>query len=64
MDISLPATLQHPGHLHLLVTGGRDYADEYLECDALDRILVLVEQRGLRLVIIQGGATGADAIAT
>ena len=63
MDFSLPGHLRHPGYLHVLVTGGRDYANEYEECEALDRLLEAAEGRHLRMVVIQGGASGADAIA-
>ena len=39
------------------------YTDEYILFDYLDRLLQQCEDHGFQLVVVQGGADGADAIA-
>lgn len=46
--------------MRLLVTGGRGYDDRDAVYAALDPYLA---QHGLSLIVIQGGATGADRLA-
>lgn len=49
-----------PVRLRVLVTGGRDYTDR----DRVTRVLDLVHERIGVLVVIHGGATGADTLAS
>lgn len=64
MDVMLPERTQLVGTLLLWVFGGRDYADEWTEMEMLDDIIDEMARRDMvRLVVIQGGATGADRIA-
>lgn len=61
--ISLPMQVKRPPHIYVLVTGGRDYADVETEEHILDTMVAAAAARGLGVVVIQGGARGADAIA-
>jgi len=62
--MSLPVVaIRHSGCLFVLVTGGRGFDDKDRLRGALDRLLTSVDERGLRMVLIEGGATGADRIA-
>jgi len=64
MNITLPAQVNHPGFLFVLVTGGREFNnDEGMLDDALDRVDQLATAAGLAMVVVQGGASGADHIA-
>lgn len=63
MKIELPRDVKRPGQMCILVFGGREFADENIIFDALDRALMQCEARDLHLIVVQGGATGADAIA-
>jgi hypothetical protein len=65
MDITtiLPTEGRHPGWLYVWVCGGRHFDDEYRLGEILEYILEWCQQRGLRLMIIEGGAAGADRIA-
>lgn len=47
------------GDMRVIVTGGRDYAD----VDTVRLALDCLRERAGHLTVIQGGATGADAIA-
>jgi hypothetical protein len=46
--------------LVVVVTGGRDVTDKYMRFDALDRVLVFAGEHRLRMVLVEGGARGAD----
>lgn len=59
----IPEVLKRPRDVTVLVTGGRDFGDEYTLMDCLDRVHAEADARGLRLRILQSGATGAAAIA-
>jgi hypothetical protein len=64
MLLKVPARLNDKERLTVVVTGGRDFADEHFLDEALDRICDLCEEAGLRLVIVQGvWPTGADRFA-
>jgi hypothetical protein len=58
-----PNTVRSPDSLTVLVCGGPDYTDECTLFDTLDRLLWECEDRGLRMVVVQGAADGADAMA-
>ena len=59
----LPDIARSPGRLTVMICGGCCYTDEYILFDYLDRLLQQCEDHGLQLVVVQGGADGADAIA-
>jgi hypothetical protein len=63
MKIELPREVKHAGQFRLVVFGGRKFQDENLLYEALDNVLMQCEMRDLRLLVVQGGSTGADAIA-
>ena len=63
MKMELPRDVKRDGYLTIVVFGGRDFNDENLLFEALDTALMQCELRELRLLIVQGGATGADALA-
>ena len=63
MKMELPREVKRDGHLTIVVFGGRNFDDENLLFEALDLALMQCELRELRLLIVEGGATGADAIA-
>ena len=64
MKMELPREVKRDGHLTIVVFGGRNFDDENLLFEALDLALMQCELRELRLLIVEGGATGADAIAS
>lgn len=63
MKIELPREVKRVGRVCIVVFGGRNFKDENLLFEALDLALMQCEERGLRLLIVEGGATGADALA-
>ena len=63
MKVSLPSRVSRPGFLMVLVTGSRCFVEEFPVNDALDRTEALCDARRLQLVVLQGGASGADRIA-
>lgn len=52
-----------PSPIHLLIAGGRDYGDKKEVCRVLNKYLKRVDSVRNSLLIIQGGATGADNLA-
>jgi hypothetical protein len=60
LALPMPRT---PGRLTVAVTGGRDFTDELMLFDLLDRILAQCEQQGWRMGLVEGGARGADRMA-
>ena len=59
---SLQATYStRPGHLTVLVSAGPGFTDDYTLFDHLDRLPQECEERGLGMLVVQGGADGADA---
>ena len=63
VEIVLPS-LKTPDQLCVLATGGRHYKDnDFLMFELLDDVLNEAHRRSLQLVIVNGGATGADAVA-
>jgi len=63
MNIQLAARPKMAGIYRVGVTGGRTFADTEVLYDALDQCLQHCFKRGAKLVIVQGGANGADKIA-
>jgi YspA, cpYpsA-related SLOG family len=63
MNMELPREVKRDGTLTIVVFGGRNFNDENLLFEALDTALMQCELRELRLLIVEGGATGADAVA-
>jgi YspA, cpYpsA-related SLOG family len=63
MKISLPAHIHKIGALMVLVTGGRKFNNELLLFDALDQVETMVDAAGLEMIVLQGGAIGADRLA-
>jgi len=63
MSIQLPEEVHHPGFLTILVTGGRAFTNEDALYEMLDHIEAMCDSRRLGMVIVQGGAQGADKIA-
>ena len=65
MNITLPRSVHQAGYLMVLVTGGRFFAEEFPVFDALDQIAALCDRLRpvLEMVIVQGGAPGADKFA-
>lgn len=49
--------------MRVLVTGARDYNDYRAVATCLTGYLILARDRGEKLVVIEGGATGADQLA-
>ena len=63
MKVELPREVRHAGHLCIVVFGGRNFQEENVLFEALDTALMQCEERELRLLIVEGGASGADALA-
>jgi hypothetical protein len=61
MEMVFPETLKHEGQLTVLVCGGRDFSDHLVLFDILERYLDWCEERELLMIVVQGGAAGADA---
>ena len=59
----LPDIARSPGRLTVMICGGCCYTAECILFDYLDRLLQQCENHGLQLVVVQGGADGADEIA-
>ena len=60
---SLPSHVKNFGYLYILVTGGRFFSDDRRLLETLDFLREKARQRDLVVVIVQGGAAGADKIA-
>jgi hypothetical protein len=61
--IDLPDfTIRTPGELRVLVCGGRKFTHLEIEHELLDLLLAQCQRRDLMMVVIQGGAPGADTI--
>lgn len=50
-------------HYRLLVCGSRDYTDQKRLYGVLDKYLAALKQKGRPMMVISGGATGADHMA-
>jgi hypothetical protein len=62
MKIDIPRAGKRRDRRVVLLTGGRDFDDENWLFELLDTALQQCEQMGVRMVLLQGGAAGADRI--